>query len=153
MALNTFPSKNKALLKIYLKSYSILMLFICSAVGAYFLKQSNKTTAFYIVFVLGIVCLHKLLNHAMVLLIRFNQVKKAILKREASFQELTSKESFINSIFLAPVTVSISIAIYNANNLYIQILMFVLILTFLLIGETAKYRFTLYKNWYDQNLI
>lgn len=153
MALNTLPSKNKALVKIYIKSYVILMLLVCSAVGAYFLKHHDKTTAFFIVFVVGLMCLHKLINRAMLLLIRFNQVKKAILKREAIYTELTKKESYLNSIFLAPVSVIISIAIYNTNNLTIQVFMFILILAFLVIGETAHYRFILYKNWYDQNLI
>ena len=150
--MNTF-SKNKVLLKIYIKSYVILMLFVVSAVTAYLLKHSNQTTAFYVVFILGLVFLHKFTNRAMLLLIRFNQVKKAVLHREASYKELTGKECFLNSIFLAPVTVIISIAIYNANNLIVQIIMFLLILICLVIGETAKYRFTLYKNWYDQNLI
>lgn len=129
------------------------MLFVGSAIEAYYLKQSNKTTAYYLVLVLGIICLHKLTNRAMLLLIRFNQVKNAVIRREAVYQELSSKECFLNSLFLAPVTVIISIAIYNANNIVIQIIMFILILVFLVIGETAKYRFTLYKNWYDQNLI
>ncbi|PIJ98119.1 hypothetical protein [Lysinibacillus sphaericus] len=151
--MNTFPSKNKVLFKIYIKSYTLLMLLVCSAVGAYFLKLSNKTAAFYIVFILGLVFLHKLLNRAMVLLISFNQVKKAILMREASYKELTTKECLFNSLFLVPVTVIMSIAIYNSNNLIIQIIIFFIILIFLVIGETAKYRFTLYKNWYDQNLI
>jgi len=153
MTLDALPSKNKVLLKIYIKSFSILMLFVSSAVATYFLKQSNKITAYYIVFVLGIICLHKLTNCAMLRLIRFNQVKAAILKEEAIYQELTAKECLLNSIFLAPVTILISIVIYSSNNIVMQILMFVLILTFLIIGETAKYRFTLYKNWYDQNLI
>ncbi|MFY0519370.1 hypothetical protein ACOMCU_16305 [Lysinibacillus sp. UGB7] len=151
--MNTFPSKNKILLKIYVKSYAILLLFVFSSLGALFLKQSNNTAAYYFIFILGLVCLHKLTNRAMLLLIRFNQVKKAILKREACYQELTGKERLLNSIFLTPVTVIISIAIYSANNLVVQIFMFILILILLLIGETAKYRFTLYKNWYDQNLI
>ncbi len=151
--MNTFPSKNKVLFKIYIKSYTLLMLLVCSAVGAYFLKLSNKTDVFYIVFILGLVFLHKLINRAMVLLISFNQVKKAILMREASYKELTSKECLFNSIFLTPVTVIMSIAIYNSNNLIIQVIIFFIILIFLVIGETAKYRFTLYKNWYDQNLI
>ncbi|WP_447403025.1 hypothetical protein ACE1MS_23465 (plasmid) [Lysinibacillus sp. fkY74-1] len=73
--------------------------------------------------------------------------------REASYKELTSKECLFNSIFLTPVTVIMSIAIYNSNNLIIQVIIFFIILIFLVIGETAKYRFTLYKNWYDQNLI
>ena len=153
MTLDALPSKNKVLLKIYIKSFSILMLFVSSAVATYFLKQSNKITAYYIVFVLGIICLHKLTNCAMLRLIRFNQVKAAILKEEVTYQELTAKECLLNSIFLAPVTIIISIIIYSSNNIVMQILMFVLILTFLIIGETAKYRFTLYKNWYDQNLI
>ncbi|MEB2280178.1 hypothetical protein LAV73_09230 [Lysinibacillus xylanilyticus] len=151
--MDTLPSKNKVLLKIYIKSFSILMLFVSSAVATYFLKQSNNITAYYIVFVLGIICLHKLINRAMLRLIRFNQVKAAILKEEATYQDLTAKECLLNSIFLAPVTIIISIVIYSANNIVIQILMFVLILTFLIIGETAKYRFSLYKNWYDENLI
>lgn len=150
--MNSLPSKNKVLLKIYIKSYIILMLLVCSAVGAYFLKQSNKNIVFYIVFILGLVCLHTLINRAMVLLIQFNQIKKTILIREASYKELTAKERLLNSVSLAPITIMISIAIYNTNNLILQIIMFFIILVFLIIGETAKYRYTLYKGWYDENI-
>lgn len=150
--MNTLQSRSKVLLKIYIKSYTILMLLVCSAVGAYFLKQSNKSIAFYIVFILGLVCLHTLINRAMVLLIRFNQIKKTVLIREAPYQELTAKERLLNSVFLAPITIMISIAIYNTNNLILQIIMFFIILVFLIIGETAKYRYTLYKSWYDENI-
>lgn len=150
--MNTLPSKNKVLIKIYIKSYTILMFLVCIAVGAYFLKQSNKIIAFYIVFIIGLACLHTLINRAMVLLIRFNQIKKTLLIREASYQDLTAKEHLLNSVFLAPVTVMMSVAIYNTYNLILQIIMFFIILVFLIIGETAKYRYILYKNWYDENI-
>ncbi|MGE7988564.1 hypothetical protein [Lysinibacillus fusiformis] len=150
--MNTFPSKNKVLLKIFIKSYTILMLIVGSAVVADYLKQSDKKIAFHIVFILGLVCLHILMNRAMILLIRFNQIKKAVLIREASYQELTATEHLLNSLFLAPVTIMISFAIYYTNNLNLQIIMYFIILVFLIIGETAKFRYTLYKNWYDKNL-
>lgn len=145
-------SKKKELLKIYIKSYTILLLFVGSAVGAYFLKQLNDKIIFYIVFILGLICLHALINRSMILLIRFNQIKNAVLYREDSYLELTIKELIINSVFLAPVTIMISIGIYNTTNLILQIIMFFLIFIFIIIGETAKYRYALYKNWYDENL-
>ncbi|SCX63344.1 hypothetical protein SAMN02787108_03233 [Lysinibacillus fusiformis] len=150
--MNIFPSKDKDLLKIYIKSYTILMLLVCSAFGAYLLKQSNKNIAFYIVFIFGLVCLHTFINRSMVFLIRSNQIKKTLITREAPYQELTKKEHLLNSVFLAPITIIISVAIYNTYNLILQIIMFFIILLFLLIGETAKFRYTLYKNWYDKNL-
>lgn len=152
MALNTLPPRTVTAIKICIKAYLLLLLILLSVLTMYFLKAANNTFFYIGTLVIVTVLLHKIFNHSSIALIRFNLVRKSVLQRMSTYGEVTKKEQLFNSVVLAPITLLVGTGLYATDNLMIKGCMLIIVFIFLLVGETAKYRFKLYKNWYDNNL-
>lgn len=152
--MDSISKKYKILVKIYAKTFIYFFLFVLSAAAMNFLKPLTIEVAFLYLSlsIIFIYSLHKILNIAMVAFIQFNQIKKAVLNRTDTYKELSFVERIQNSLFLAPLSIIIGYAYYFNENILIQICILPIIFFLLLLGETAKYRYQLFKNWYEVNL-
>lgn len=148
-----FQSKQKVLLEIFLRSFRAFFYIGFGAYLLYVVKQYAELELIYFFFFLIYVSLlHKTMNRSTIAFIEFNLIKKAVLERTDTYVELSKRERLQNTFSLLPLSVLIVIGILGVKILLVKLLIMLIVLCFLLIGETAKYRLHLYKTWYDQHL-
>lgn len=82
---------------------------------------------------------------------KFIELKKAVYEQSATYSNRSKKENLFHNIALFPISAGVTVLL-SSNNIFLIVFGIILIYFLLVYGETAKYRFKLYKIYYDNHV-
>lgn len=134
------------LINIFYHALKKWFVFIIFALALYI---NTSTFLYYILGGALFITIHITVVNKVAAITKFIELRKAVLDHTATYNVRSGKENVFHHIGALPISACLGILLASSNP--IMIVSGIIGLYFLLVfGETGKYRFNLYKRYYDK---
>lgn len=129
-----------------IKQWSIFIIFALA------LFINTSTIIFYILFGVLLITTHITVVNKVAAISKFIELRKAVLNHTPTFHVRSVKENVFHHIGLLPISILLAALMASDNSSFV-ICGIVGVYFLLVFGEGGKYRYNLYKRFYDKHVV
>ncbi|MBQ0140189.1 MAG: hypothetical protein KBT36_12955 [Kurthia sp.] len=112
---------------------------------------SSSRLLSFVLFCILLYALHKAVNKNADAITKFMELKKAVFANTATYINRSKSENVFHNIAVFPISLGLTV-LMATNNIGMIISSIIIVYFILIYGETAKYRYKLYKTYYDNHI-